>query len=87
MTVDRRYGFPRRRSYVEGPDVLAAARWEVNEPLRWTDVDRLDPQRDDLNLTFADFQYAEVRTRVASGDLWQRSATQNLGALCFSVVR
>jgi hypothetical protein len=48
--VDRRYGFPRRRSYVEGADVLAAARWEVNEPLRWTDVDRLDPQRDDLKI-------------------------------------
>ena len=31
----------------------------------------------DVSLTFADFQYAEVRTRVASGDLWQRSATQN----------
>jgi hypothetical protein len=49
-TVDKRYGFARRRSYVEGPDVLAAARWEVNEPLRWTDVDRLDPQRDDLKI-------------------------------------
>jgi hypothetical protein len=47
-TTDKRYGFARRRSYVEGPDVLAAARWDVNEPLRWTDVDRLDPQRDDL---------------------------------------
>jgi hypothetical protein len=48
--IDRPYGFARRRSYVEGPDVLAAARWEVNGPLRWTDVDRLDPQRDDLNI-------------------------------------
>jgi len=48
--VDKRYGFARRRSYVEGADVLAAARWEVNEPLRWTDVDRLDPQRDDLKV-------------------------------------
>ena len=48
--IDRRYGFARRRSYVEGPDVLAAARWEVNEPLRWTDVDHLDPQRDDLKI-------------------------------------
>lgn len=49
-TVDRRYGFARRRSYREGSDVLAAARWEVNEPLRWTDVDRLDPPRDDLRV-------------------------------------
>jgi len=49
-TVDRSYGFPRKRSYQEGPDVLAAARWEVNEPVRWTDVDRLDPQRDDLKI-------------------------------------
>jgi len=48
--VDKSYGFARRRSYVEGPDVLAAARWEVNEPLRWTDVDRLDPQREDLKI-------------------------------------
>jgi hypothetical protein len=48
--VDKRYGFPRRRSYHEDADVLAAARWEVNEPLRWTDVDRLDPQRDDLKI-------------------------------------
>ena len=48
--VDKPYGFARRRSYVEGPDLLAAARWEVNEPLRWTDVDRLDPQRDDLKI-------------------------------------
>ena len=48
--VDKRYGFARRRSYVEGPDVLAAARWDVNQPLRWTDVDRLDPQRDDLKI-------------------------------------
>jgi hypothetical protein len=48
--ADKRYGFARRRSYVEGPDVLAAARWEVNEPLRWTDVDRLDPPRDDLKV-------------------------------------
>jgi hypothetical protein len=48
--VDKSYGFARRRSYVEGSDVLAAARWEVNEPLRWTDVDRLDPQRDDLKI-------------------------------------
>jgi hypothetical protein len=47
---DRSYGFYRRRSYVEAPDVLAAAKWEVNEPLRWTDVDRLDPQRDDLKV-------------------------------------
>ena len=49
-TVDKRYGFPRRRSYVEGPDILAAARWEVNDPLRWTDIDRLDPQREDLKI-------------------------------------
>jgi hypothetical protein len=48
--IDRPYGFARRRSYVEGPDVLTAARWEVNEPLRWTDVDRLDPQREDLKI-------------------------------------
>jgi hypothetical protein len=48
--VDKRYGFARRRSYVEGPDLVAAARWDVNEPLRWTDVDRLDPQRDDLKI-------------------------------------
>jgi hypothetical protein len=48
--VDKPYGFARRRSYVEGADVLAAARWEVNEPLRWTDIDRLDPQRDDLKI-------------------------------------
>jgi hypothetical protein len=48
--VDKQYGFARRRSYVEGPDVLAASRWNVNEPLRWTDVDRLDPQRDDLKI-------------------------------------
>jgi len=48
--VDKRYGFARRRSYVEGSDLLAAAKWEVNEPLRWTDVDRLDPQRDDLKV-------------------------------------
>ena len=48
--VDKRYGFARRRSYVEDPDVLTAARWEVNEPLRWTDVDRLDPVRDDLKV-------------------------------------
>lgn len=47
---DKRYGFARRRSYVEGPDVLAAARWEVNEPRRWTDVDRLDPMREDLKI-------------------------------------
>ena len=47
---DKKYGFYRRRSYVERPDVLAAARWEVNDPLRWTDVDRLDPQRDDLKI-------------------------------------
>jgi hypothetical protein len=46
--LDKTYGFYRKRSYVEGPDVLTAARWEVNEPLRWTDVDRLDPQREDL---------------------------------------
>jgi len=45
---DKSYGYFRRRSYVEGPDILAAARWDVNEPLRWTDVDRLDPQRKDL---------------------------------------
>lgn len=48
--VDKRYGFARRRSYVEGRDLLAAAPWEVNQPLRWTDVDRLDPQRDDLKI-------------------------------------
>jgi len=48
--VDKRYGFARRRSYVEAPDVLAAARWAANEPLRWTDVDRLDPQRNDLKV-------------------------------------
>ena len=48
--VDKRYGYYRRRSYVEGADVLAAARWDVNEPLRWTDVDRLDPVRDDLKV-------------------------------------
>jgi hypothetical protein len=48
--VDKRYGFARRRSYVEGADLLSAARWEVNEPLRWTDVDRLDPQRADLKI-------------------------------------
>ena len=48
--VDKPYGFARRRSYVEGPEVLGAARWEVNAPLRWTDVDRLDPQRDDLKI-------------------------------------
>jgi hypothetical protein len=48
--VDKSYGFPRRRSYREGADVLAAARWEVNEPLRWTDVDALDPLRDDLKI-------------------------------------
>ncbi|HXJ75824.1 MAG TPA: right-handed parallel beta-helix repeat-containing protein, partial [Candidatus Dormibacteraeota bacterium] len=47
---DKSYGFARRRSYVEGRDVLAAARWEVNEPLRWIDVDRLDPVRDDLQV-------------------------------------
>jgi hypothetical protein len=47
---DKSYGYYRRRSYVEGPDVLTAARWEVNDPLRWTDVDRLDPQRDDLKV-------------------------------------
>jgi len=47
---DKAYGFYRRRSYVEGSDVLAAARWDVNEPLRWIDVDRLDPQRDDLKI-------------------------------------
>ena len=49
-TVDKRYGFARRRSYHEGSDVVAAARWDVNEPLRWTDVDRLDPVRDDLRI-------------------------------------
>jgi hypothetical protein len=49
-SVDKRYGFARRRSYVEGRDVLAASHWEVNEPLRWTDVDRLDPQREDLKI-------------------------------------
>jgi hypothetical protein len=49
-TVDKRYGFARRRSYHEDPDVLAAARWDVNEPWRWTDVDRLDPLRDDLKI-------------------------------------
>src|SRR5262245_17872863 len=49
-TVDKQYGFARRRSYVEGPDILVAAKWEVNDPLRWTDVDRLDPQRDDLKI-------------------------------------
>jgi hypothetical protein len=48
--LDRAYGFYRKRSYVEGSDVLEAARWEVNEPLRWTDVDRLDPQREDLKI-------------------------------------
>jgi hypothetical protein len=48
--ADKSYGFARRRSYHEGPDVLAAAKWEVNEPLRWTDVDRLDPQREDLKI-------------------------------------
>lgn len=48
--VDKRYGFARRRSYVEGPDVLAAAKWEVNDPLRWIDIDRLDPQREDLKI-------------------------------------
>ncbi len=49
-TVDKRYGFARRRSYHEGSDVLAAAQWDVNEPLRWTDVDRLDLLRDDLKV-------------------------------------
>jgi hypothetical protein len=39
--VDKRYGFARKRSYVEGPDILAAAQWEVNQPLRWIDIDRL----------------------------------------------
>jgi hypothetical protein len=48
--LDKAYGFYRKRSYVEGPDVLAAAHWEVNEPLRWTDVDKLDPQREDLKI-------------------------------------
>jgi hypothetical protein len=48
--VDKRYGFARKRSYVEAADVLAAARWEVNEPARWTDIDRLDPQRADLKI-------------------------------------
>jgi len=49
-SIDNRYGFARRRSYVEGPDLLSAANWTVNEPLRWTDIDRLDPQRDDLKI-------------------------------------
>jgi hypothetical protein len=49
-SIDKRYGFARRRSYVEGPDLLATANWKVNEPLRWTDIDRLDPQREDLKI-------------------------------------
>lgn len=44
------YGFERRRSYAENADVLAGSRWEVGEPLPWTDVDRLDPMRDDLKI-------------------------------------
>ncbi len=44
------YGFERRRSYVENPDVLAGSQWKVGEPLPWTDVDRLDPQREDLKI-------------------------------------
>lgn len=48
--ADKSYGFARRRSYHEAPDVLDAAKWEVNEPLRWTDVDRLDPQRADVKI-------------------------------------
>jgi hypothetical protein len=42
------YGAERRRSYVENADVLAGARWQTGEPLPWIDVDRLDPQREDL---------------------------------------
>jgi hypothetical protein len=63
--VDKSYGFPRKRSYQEGPDLLAAARWEVNEPLRWTDVDRLDPLRDDLR--FADHQGRHQTDDVGAG--------------------
>jgi hypothetical protein len=44
------YGAERRRSYMEDADVLAGSRWEVGEPLPWTDVDRLDPQREDLKI-------------------------------------
>jgi hypothetical protein len=42
------YGAERRRSYVENADVLAGSHWETGEPLPWIDVDRLDPQREDL---------------------------------------
>jgi hypothetical protein len=45
--ADKRYGYGRRRSYIEGPDLLAAAHWQQNEPLRWVDADRLDPERAD----------------------------------------
>src|SRR4030095_15089805 len=46
--VDKGDGCARVRSYQEGRDVRAAAQWAVSEPLRWTDVDRLDPVREDL---------------------------------------
>jgi len=42
------YGAERRRSYVESADFLAGAAWKTGEPLPWIDVDRLDPQREDL---------------------------------------
>jgi hypothetical protein len=44
------YGFERRRSYVENADIMLGLNWEVGEPLPWIDIDRLDPQREDLNV-------------------------------------
>jgi hypothetical protein len=44
------YGFERRRSYMENADIVAGLKWEIGEPLPWVDVDRLDPQREDLKI-------------------------------------
>ena len=48
MAAGRRQGHSRVRAYREDADVLAAARWQANEPTPWIGADRLDPIRDDL---------------------------------------
>jgi hypothetical protein len=47
IRTDRR---GRTRDYREGPEALAAARWQRGDPIPWIGADRLDPRRDDLNI-------------------------------------
>jgi hypothetical protein len=40
----------RVRTYREGTDVVAAARWKAGQPVPWVGADRLDPKRADLQV-------------------------------------